>query len=260
MPVDLSILDLPIAKLTDALHGLDYDQLSVLYDAEEGGKTRKGALAAIAAARELVSVDDLEPASAASEGVSSAPPPAPSEDGSAKGYDMTSPAARYAHDVSYAQALKVLGPDHPMVLTHPGLLAAKEAEAAPKKSIPAPATTVRSKPYTPEPPKTGARSIPAPAPATPKPPAAETYGVRSKPYVEKTGTGSRSIPVPSSVSGPRSTPAPERKVAAYLVESAEQLEQAGRLIGAATNEIRDPALRGKLAEARGIVRHVLSQL
>lgn len=83
--VPFHLLDLPVSKLAGALDGLDYDQLSVLYDAEEYGKTRKGALAAIDAARERVSVFDLRstPAPAPSEEVPSDQPPTSSGEGSA---------------------------------------------------------------------------------------------------------------------------------------------------------------------------------
>ncbi len=51
--VDLSVLDLSIGKLEEALATGDYDsQLDVLLAAEEAGKTRKGAVAALKARME----------------------------------------------------------------------------------------------------------------------------------------------------------------------------------------------------------------
>jgi uncharacterized protein related to proFAR isomerase len=51
--VDLSVLDLSIGKLGEALATGDYDdQLDELLDAEEAGKTRKGAVAALKARME----------------------------------------------------------------------------------------------------------------------------------------------------------------------------------------------------------------
>ena len=51
--VDLSVLDLSIGKLGEALAAGDYDdQLDALLAAEEGGKTRKGAVAALKARME----------------------------------------------------------------------------------------------------------------------------------------------------------------------------------------------------------------
>ena len=51
--VDLSVLDLSIGKLGEALSAGDYDdQLDALLAAEEGGKTRKGAVAALKARME----------------------------------------------------------------------------------------------------------------------------------------------------------------------------------------------------------------
>tara|TARA_R110002020_G_scaffold145817_15_gene320090 strand:- start:355 stop:810 length:456 start_codon:yes stop_codon:yes gene_type:complete len=52
---DLSVLDLSIGKLEEALATGDYDdQLDALLAAEEGGKTRKGAVAALKARMEQV--------------------------------------------------------------------------------------------------------------------------------------------------------------------------------------------------------------
>ena len=51
--VDLSVLDLSIGKLEEALATGDYDdQLDALLAAEEAGKTRKGAVAALKARME----------------------------------------------------------------------------------------------------------------------------------------------------------------------------------------------------------------
>jgi hypothetical protein len=51
--VDLSVLDLSIGKLGEALATGDYDdQLDALLAAEEAGKTRKGAVAALKARME----------------------------------------------------------------------------------------------------------------------------------------------------------------------------------------------------------------
>ena len=51
--VDLSVLDLSIGKLEEALDTGDYDdQLDALLTAEEAGKTRKGAVAALKARME----------------------------------------------------------------------------------------------------------------------------------------------------------------------------------------------------------------
>jgi hypothetical protein len=51
---DLSVLDLSIGKLEEALATGDYDdQLDALLAAEEGGKTRKGAVAALKAQMEI---------------------------------------------------------------------------------------------------------------------------------------------------------------------------------------------------------------
>jgi hypothetical protein len=53
--VDLSVLDLSIGKLEEALDTGDYDdQLDALLTAEEAGKTRKGAVAALKARMEQV--------------------------------------------------------------------------------------------------------------------------------------------------------------------------------------------------------------
>lgn len=252
--VPLHLLDLPVSKLAESLAGLDYDQLSVLYDAEENGKTRKSALAAIDAARELVSVDALAPS------VEAAPetPPTSTEEGSAPVWDMTSPAARYAHSVSYAQALSALGPDHPMVLTHPARLEALEAASAPQRIATAEAATVRSAP--PEPAPIGTKSQEAPAP-TPKPVVIVSEGARSAPPVEMTGPVRRSIPVPTTATATsKSAPAPEHKTAPHLIRAHEQLIEAARLAGLAGAELPDPVLRGKVAEARGILRTIAAQL
>lgn len=278
--VPFHLLDLPVSKLADALGGLDYDQLSVLYDAEEYGKTRKGALAAIDAAREALveAAPEAEPqaeveAEPAVEdpplSVSPEAPPAPEPVPTGKQYvrlDPPLPDLPYV-EVAPPSEYDEIGPDfeEPEESVAPTKVRVPDSSRSGGKAhvIPAP-PPVKTRPD-----GGGGRPLPERTFATARP--VERNAIIPPGAAKRAPTENpiHKIRVPDSALAPRPASTkprheePKVPVMAPRNDSndpADLLDQAIRLISRAAGRASDAHARAALSDLRATARQILDTL
>lgn len=277
------LLDLPVSKLADALGGLDYDQLSVLYDAEEHGKTRKGALAAIDAAREALAAPEAEPLRAALEAEAEPEPavegpalsvspeaaPAPEAAPTGKKYvrlDPPLPELPYV-EVAPPSEYDEIGPDfeEPEESVAPTKVRVPDSSRSGGKAhvIPAP-PPVKTRPD-----GGGGRPLPERAFATARP--VERNAIIPPGAAKRAPTENpiHKIRVPDSALAPRPASTkprheePKVPVMAPRNDSndpADLLDQAIRLISRAAGRASDAHARAALSDLRATARQILDTL